>query len=88
MIASRLDVPVVPVRIEGLDKVLHSEYAMADAGSGPGRLRRPDASRPARTTRRWPKNRSKSAVREALAKGRRLITQALAQPAVLVSLFG
>jgi long-chain acyl-CoA synthetase len=35
MIASRLEVPVVPVRIEGLDKVLHHTWHMAR----PGRVR-------------------------------------------------
>jgi long-chain acyl-CoA synthetase len=35
MIASRLDVPVVPVRIEGLEKVLHHTWRMAR----PGRVR-------------------------------------------------
>ncbi len=35
MIASRLDVSVVPVRIEGLDKVLHQSWKMAR----PGRVR-------------------------------------------------
>jgi long-chain acyl-CoA synthetase len=35
MIASRLEVPVVPVRIEGLDKVLHPSARMAT----PGRVR-------------------------------------------------
>ena len=35
MIASRLNVPVVPVRIAGLDKVLHSTWRMAK----PGRVR-------------------------------------------------
>ena len=35
MIASRLDVPVVPVRIVGLDKVLHHTWRMAR----PGRVR-------------------------------------------------
>jgi len=35
MIASRLGVPVVPVRIEGLDKVLHPSWKMAR----PGRVR-------------------------------------------------
>ena len=35
MIASRLDVPVVPVRIDGLDKVLHPTWRMAR----PGRVR-------------------------------------------------
>ena len=35
MIASRLGVPVVPVRIEGLDKVLHHSWRMAK----PGRVR-------------------------------------------------
>ena len=35
MIASRLNVPVVPVRIEGLDKVLHHTWRMAS----PGRVR-------------------------------------------------
>jgi long-chain acyl-CoA synthetase len=35
MIASRLKVPVVPVRIEGLDRVLHHTWSMAR----PGRVR-------------------------------------------------
>src|SRR5262249_26508592 len=35
MIGARLDVPVVPVRIEGLDKVLHPDARMAR----PGRVR-------------------------------------------------
>jgi long-chain acyl-CoA synthetase len=35
MIASRLEVPVVPVRIDGLDKVLHQSWRMAR----PGRVR-------------------------------------------------
>jgi long-chain acyl-CoA synthetase len=35
MIASRLNVPVVPVRIDGLDKVLHHTWRMAK----PGRIR-------------------------------------------------
>jgi len=35
MIASRLGVPVVPVRLEGLDKVLHPSWKMAK----PGRVR-------------------------------------------------
>ena len=35
MIASRLDVPVVPVRIDGLEKVLHHTWRMAR----PGRVR-------------------------------------------------
>jgi long-chain acyl-CoA synthetase len=33
MIASRLDVPVVPVRIEGVDRVLHQTWKMARPGS-------------------------------------------------------
>jgi 1-acyl-sn-glycerol-3-phosphate acyltransferase len=35
MIAARLGVPVVPVRIEGLDQVLHASWRMAR----PGRVR-------------------------------------------------
>jgi len=35
MMASRLEVPIVPVRIEGLDKVLHHTWRMAR----PGRVR-------------------------------------------------
>ena len=35
MIASRLGVPVVPVRIDGLDRVLHPSWKMAR----PGRVR-------------------------------------------------
>ena len=33
MIASRLGVPVVPVRLEGLDRVLHHTWRMARPGS-------------------------------------------------------
>ena len=44
MIASRLDVPVVPVRIDGLDKVLHPKWKWPTTGPGPGRLRRADAA--------------------------------------------
>ena len=40
MIASRLNVPVVPVRIEGLDKVLHHTWRMARPGPRPRRVRR------------------------------------------------
>ena len=40
MIASRLDVPVVPVRLDGLDKVLHHTWKMARPGPRPGRVRR------------------------------------------------
>jgi 1-acyl-sn-glycerol-3-phosphate acyltransferase len=32
MIASRLDVPVVPVRLEGVDRVLHRTWHMARPG--------------------------------------------------------
>jgi len=32
MIASRLDVPVVPVRLEGVDRVLHRTWHMAHPG--------------------------------------------------------
>jgi 1-acyl-sn-glycerol-3-phosphate acyltransferase len=32
MIASRLGVPVVPVRVDGLDKVLHHTWKMARPG--------------------------------------------------------
>jgi 1-acyl-sn-glycerol-3-phosphate acyltransferase len=35
MIASKLGIPVVPIRIDGLDKVLHSTWKMAR----PGRVR-------------------------------------------------
>jgi len=35
MIASRLDVPVIPVRLDGLDRVLHTTWRMAR----PGRVR-------------------------------------------------
>jgi long-chain acyl-CoA synthetase len=35
MMASRLGVPVIPVRLEGLDKVLHRTWRMAQ----PGRVR-------------------------------------------------
>jgi 1-acyl-sn-glycerol-3-phosphate acyltransferase len=32
MIASRLGVPVVPVRVDGLDRVLHATWRMARPG--------------------------------------------------------
>ena len=32
MMASRLDVPVVPVRLDGLDRVLHKSWHMARPG--------------------------------------------------------
>ena len=35
MMASRLEVPIVPVRIDGLDRVLHHTWRMAK----PGRVR-------------------------------------------------
>ena len=52
MIASRLDVPVVPVRLDGVDRVLHTTWKMVATGrvrvafGAPLRLR-------ATTTRRW-----------------------------------
>jgi long-chain acyl-CoA synthetase len=33
MIASRLDIPVVPVRLDGVDRVLHPKWKMARPGS-------------------------------------------------------
>ncbi|MBE3074807.1 MAG: hypothetical protein IMZ75_07655 [Actinobacteria bacterium] len=32
MMAARLDVPVIPVRLEGLDRVLHRSWRMARPG--------------------------------------------------------
>ena len=32
MMASRLDVPVVPVRLDGVDRVLHMKWKMAKPG--------------------------------------------------------
>ena len=32
MIASRLQIPVVPVRLEGVDRVLHTSWKMARPG--------------------------------------------------------
>ena len=37
MIGARLDVPVIPVGISGLDQVLHQTWKMAKPG--PGRIR-------------------------------------------------
>jgi 1-acyl-sn-glycerol-3-phosphate acyltransferase len=37
MIASRLDVPVVPVRLDGLDRILHHSWKFPSRG--PGRVR-------------------------------------------------
>ena len=42
MMGARLGVPVVPVRIEGLDKVLHPKMEVADEGAGAGGVRRAD----------------------------------------------
>ena len=44
MIGSRLDVPVVPVRVEGLDKVLHHHLEDGQTGPGPGGVRRAAAA--------------------------------------------
>ena len=44
MIGARLDVPVVPVRLEGLDKVLHPQMEMAEARPGACRVRRAAAA--------------------------------------------
>ena len=33
MIAARLDVPVVPVRLEGLDRILHQSWRFPKRGS-------------------------------------------------------
>ena len=52
MIASRLAVPVVPVRIDGLDNVLHHVVADGQARPRSRRVRRADASRRATTTKR------------------------------------
>ena len=40
MIASRLGVPVVPVRLDGLDRILHHTWKFPDAGPGTRRVRR------------------------------------------------
>ena len=32
MIASRLNIPIVPVRVEGLDRILHQSWRMARPG--------------------------------------------------------
>ena len=34
MIAARLDVPVVPVRLEGLDRILHHTWKFPARGTG------------------------------------------------------
>ncbi len=39
MIGSRLEVPIVPVRIEGVDRILHPTCAHGTPWSGPNRLR-------------------------------------------------
>jgi hypothetical protein len=33
MIASRLDIPVVPVRLDGLDRILHHSWKFPQVGS-------------------------------------------------------
>ena len=53
MIASRLGVPVVPVRLDGLDEVLHHTLADGAPRPRPRRVRRADARWSATTTRRW-----------------------------------
>ena len=55
MIASRLDVPVVPVRLDGLDHVLHHTREFPDARPRPRRLRRAAVADRATTTQRWPR---------------------------------
>ena len=54
MIASRLGVPVVPVRLEGLDRILHTHATFPDRGRGRVRVRRAYLVDRATTTRRWP----------------------------------
>ena len=54
MIASRLGVPVVPVRLDGLDAVLLHRRLLREARQGPGRVRRADGACAATITRRWP----------------------------------
>jgi long-chain acyl-CoA synthetase len=44
MIASRLDVPVVPVRLEGVDRELHRTWLHGATGACTGDVRRPDAT--------------------------------------------
>ena len=55
MMASRLDVPVVPVRLDGVDRVLHPKAKMATAGPGAGGVRRAACACAATTTRRSPR---------------------------------
>ena len=38
MIASKLDVPVVPVRLDGLDRILHQQLEIPDTGPGARRV--------------------------------------------------
>ena len=44
MIGARLDVPVVPVRLEGLDKVLHPKMKWPKRGPSGSRLARRSGS--------------------------------------------
>ena len=44
MIGAKLDVPVIPVRIEGLDKVLNRTMTLAEAGTGQSSVRRAPAA--------------------------------------------
>ena len=44
MMASRLGVPVIPVRLEGIDRVLHHTWKMAKPGRVTGQLRRATAA--------------------------------------------
>ena len=43
MMAARLGVPVIPVRLEGIDRVLHQTWKMAKPGPCPRHFRRADA---------------------------------------------
>ena len=54
MIASRLDVPVVPVRLDGMDRVLHTTWMLVATREGTRRVWRADAVEAATITRRWP----------------------------------
>ena len=66
MIGARLDVPVVPVRLEGLDKVLHPQDEMAEARARSGSPLARRCGSPATTIRRWrSRSRTRSEASEA-----------------------
>ena len=54
MAAARLQVPVVPVRLEGLDRILHHKWKFPQRGNAQGGVRASYVGWRGRTMRIWP----------------------------------